>query len=328
MAPTSERSVAYGSGPEWSTHNYSKNSNVSLYSLTEFLNYDERPFSERFIVAGHPYDTYKESVESTLRRWERSWYTAGNITGEQHGIQSHVGPIVKPRNTTRTRHTEAELTRRITEWLLNWLRRWAAAAPLVDGSSGGSRTTGSGHALGAGISSGKSSISNAAGKRRREPGKDGDEDNNEQSKKAKTGPSPRNTREYLACPFLKYNPQRYGQDGRCCRRWPNVSRLKTDHIYQCHQVPGVQCPRCGGIIYNHNKFEHASCTVRNFQPREGADSSMMQELRSKSTARNESEEGKWHAVYGILFGVPREQQPSPCKYLPKHLSLLPDPAPR
>ncbi|KAI0884598.1 uncharacterized protein GGS22DRAFT_163871 [Annulohypoxylon maeteangense] len=38
---------------------------------------------------------------------------------------------------------------------------------------------------------------------------------------------------------------------------------------------------------------------------------MMQALRSKSTAREGSEEDKWHAIYEILFGVPRELQPSP-----------------
>ncbi|KAI1095333.1 hypothetical protein F5B19DRAFT_441079 [Rostrohypoxylon terebratum] len=309
MAPSSNQSVAYGTGPEWPTHGYSENLHVPLYSLNKFLDYDDRPFSER-LAAGRPYKN-KEPVESALHRWEQCWSTIGKRSGTRCDAQSHGGPIVRSKDITRGRFTEAELARRLTEWILNWLRRWAASTPLTDGSSGASRTSGSGHALGAGGSSRKSHNSNAAGKRRGGPGKDGGKDNNGQSKKAKASLPIRDKRQYLACPFLKRNPQGYAQQERCCRRWPNVSRLKTDHIYQCHQVPGVQCPRCGGIIDNHNKSQHVICAVREFQPREGADSSMMQELRSKSTARNESEEEKWHAVYEILFGVPREHQPDP-----------------
>lgn len=310
MAPSSNQSIAYGSGPEWSTNSYSENLQLSLYSVNKFLHYDERPFSER-LAAGRPCNTYKEPVESTLKRWEQSWTTIGKRSGTRYDVQSHGGSIIRSKDTTRVRHSEAELAHQLTEWILNWLRRWAASSPLTDGSSGASRASGSGHALGAGGSPRKSHNSKAAGKRREGPGKDGGKDNNGQSKKAKTSSPIRDKRQYLACPFLKRNPQRYTQDERCCKSWPNVSRLKTDHIYKHHQVPGTQCLRCGGIIDNHNKSQHVSCAEREFQPREGADSSMMQELRSKSTARTESEEEKWHAVFKILFGVPREHQPDP-----------------
>ncbi|KAI1461246.1 hypothetical protein F4805DRAFT_415223 [Annulohypoxylon moriforme] len=315
MVPSSDQAVAHGSDPERSTKNYRSKSNVYSDSLAVFLNHNERPFTERLVAGGIPSGTSDAAMKSALELWQQYWEKSsapsGNKAGEQYAFQSHADHIFKSKDTTRVRYTEAEITRQITEWVLNWLRWWAASAPLADASSGDPKTSGSSHAPGAGDSSGKSQNSRGAGKRHRKLGKGGDEDSNGQSKKVRTGSYPRDKRNYLACPFLKYNPQRYLHEEKCCKRWPNVSRLKTDHIYHCHQVPGVQCPRCGNIIDNSNKSEHVACEERDFMPREGADSSMMQELRSKSTARNESEEEKWHAVYEILFGVPRYQQPSP-----------------
>ncbi|OTA65397.1 hypothetical protein K449DRAFT_403983 [Hypoxylon sp. EC38] len=143
-------------------------------------------------------------------------------------------------------------------------------------------------------------------------GGDGSERDKGKPKSSKTGSSPRPKHRYVACPFFKHNPDRYRSQEACSSRsWPTVSRLKTDHIYKHHQLTGVECGRCGTIISTDLDLKHI-CTLTQFIPREGATHEMIKQLRKKGTARNLTEEEKWHSMYSIVFpGTARNDHPSP-----------------
>ncbi|KAI1139605.1 hypothetical protein F5Y05DRAFT_379551 [Hypoxylon sp. FL0543] len=130
------------------------------------------------------------------------------------------------------------------------------------------------------------------------------------TKQPKAASSSRPKDKYLACPFCKHDVGRYLSKDACSRySWPTVSRLKTDHIFKHHILTGVQCQKCGTITGTDSG--HA-CTPKDFEPREGVTHEMIGKLRNKGTARSQSEEEKWHAVYSILFpDIDRKDHPSP-----------------
>ncbi|KAI0900590.1 hypothetical protein F4806DRAFT_161896 [Annulohypoxylon nitens] len=336
MTPSSTQSVIHGFQPKRSAHDRPENPGAASWSLIQYLSHmngpenpgaaswsqhlkngaeissfhtrwshNSGPVSER-LVSGRPQMTSEEQAKLSIEGFQHEFVTRARH--KETELSRRVTEGFQHEIVTGARHKETELSRRITEWILNWLRRWAASAPLTDGSSGASGTSGSSHVLDSAGSSKRPRNSNAAGKRRGGPGDGGDKNDNNQPKKAKTGHSPVDKPLYLACPFLKNNPEKYALNPRCCGSWPNVSRLKNDHIYPCHEVPGIQCERCGDIIEDHNRLEHAKCAeTGNFTRREGADAFKMSKLRSKSTARNESEEEKWYAIFKILFGIDGKQ---------------------
>ncbi|KAI1417955.1 hypothetical protein F5Y13DRAFT_184469 [Hypoxylon sp. FL1857] len=144
-------------------------------------------------------------------------------------------------------------------------------------------------------------------------GADGSKRDKGKSRKSKTGSPSRPKTKYVACPFFKHNPDRYSSLETCSRRsWPAVSRLKTDHIYKHHKLTGVECRHCGTVLGTDS--DHASsCIPTQFAPREGATHEMIEQLKRKAMARNQTEEEKWHAVYSILFpGIARDNHPNPC----------------
>jgi len=162
-----------------------------------------------------------------------------------------------------------------------------------------------------------------------------DEEDSKRPKKSSLCPPERKGIAKFACPYRKYNPQRY-----CIRNWrvcaltglDNVARVKfvpfvypirsqltthRGHLYRHHRV--FQCQRCKEIFQNQEDLDGhfvgvKSCELVCIEPAEGITSALEKQLRCrKKTHPGQTEEERWKQIYGILF--PHEPVPaSACKF--------------
>ncbi|CZR67446.1 uncharacterized protein PAC_17345 [Phialocephala subalpina] len=127
----------------------------------------------------------------------------------------------------------------------------------------------------------------------------------------------------LACPYYKYDLERYGSH-KSCRGpagWPSVNRVK-EHLYKHHFVH--ICQRCYLIFDNpetlHTHYKDATpCSVKlDRDYGDGFDEKQRKQLKARTAKRafKGNELDYWKGVYRILFpGVEMTSIPSPCKSL-------------
>uniref|UniRef100_A0A8H7N7A5 C2H2-type domain-containing protein n=1 Tax=Bionectria ochroleuca TaxID=29856 RepID=A0A8H7N7A5_BIOOC len=122
----------------------------------------------------------------------------------------------------------------------------------------------------------------------------------------------------LACPFFKYNPERYKHNNACSEHsWPSMHRLK-EHLYRCHRQPKYRCRRCQHIFTNDRDLllhqqSMTPCERKNPEYVEGFDEAQERLLKSRKRSKPKpTESEKWRIVYKILFPhIPESEIPSP-----------------
>ncbi|KAH6980692.1 hypothetical protein BKA56DRAFT_673176 [Ilyonectria sp. MPI-CAGE-AT-0026] len=111
----------------------------------------------------------------------------------------------------------------------------------------------------------------------------------------------------FACPFLKYNPEKY-RDCRGCilGGWLTVHRVK-EHVYRKHRLPKFKCGRCcqdfrtSTQLLDHQRADDP-CVLKTEEAQDGINEDQFQALRSRKRPRGGlSEEEKWIGVYKIIF---------------------------
>ncbi|KAH9227837.1 hypothetical protein K456DRAFT_1847808 [Colletotrichum gloeosporioides 23] len=145
---------------------------------------------------------------------------------------------------------------------------------------------------------------------------DDDAHNHAQKKRTKTGDGRK-----FACPFFKFDQERYQSQRTCCGPgWDEIHRLK-EHLYRNHLL--ITCTRCFGhfksekLLQKHQRTkdecvwqEESSCII---DAGAGIDSVKEKQLRARS--KEEDDVDKWYEVYHILFPckIAAEDLPTPCK---------------
>ncbi|KAI8310681.1 hypothetical protein K4K61_000284 [Colletotrichum sp. SAR11_59] len=141
-------------------------------------------------------------------------------------------------------------------------------------------------------------------------GDDNDVHNRSQKKRTKTGDGRK-----FACPFFKFDPERYQKLTCCGPGWDEIHRLK-EHLYRNHLL--ITCTRCFGhfksekLLQKHQRTkdecvrqDESSCVI---DVGAGIDSKKEKLLKARSKA--EDSVVKWYEIYHILF---------PCKIAAKDL---------
>ncbi|KAI1101172.1 hypothetical protein F4804DRAFT_316742 [Jackrogersella minutella] len=307
MAVTSERAIVYGDVFENLLYSLSTSKDSSsAYRLKQFLGDVDGgvDFGSQAQLALIP-AKHLERAQTAIQIFDNTFSNNEIETSQPHD-QSQLDTVAANHASSDTDRflqlTDGETPSRVADWVLHWQKKWAAGAPLVDGPSERASTSTSGGALSTGASRGEPSGSNTPSRRRKKADKGDQEEDNGESREAKSDSSFRPRSKYLACPIYKHNPDGHGHNESCSKRsWPTVSRLKTDHIFPHHRVSGDECQRCGDIFGVDEKSQHENCEEQLFLHREGVGISMVEQLHKKTIARNGTEEEKWHAVYSIIF---------------------------
>ncbi|KAF6820305.1 hypothetical protein CPLU01_12796 [Colletotrichum plurivorum] len=133
---------------------------------------------------------------------------------------------------------------------------------------------------------------------------------NRTMKRSKT----QDNRKRFACPFFKYNQERFKEHRSCCGPgWLEIHRLK-EHLYRHHQL--FTCMRCfkgfksKELVDDHMRAE-IICKTRDkasyeADPSDGMDQDTVRQLRARRPGKSDahdrqSDHEKWYEVYQILF---------------------------
>ena len=122
----------------------------------------------------------------------------------------------------------------------------------------------------------------------------------------------------LACPFYKYNPEKYSTSRTCVGPgWESVFRVK-EHLYRRHTLPRHKCTRClrrfdsVEALSQHSRSD-VPCQINDHTEEEGLNDAQEKELRKRPKYKSHiSKEVQWRDMYMTLFpNIDPSSVPSP-----------------
>ncbi|KAJ4404226.1 hypothetical protein N0V82_010530 [Gnomoniopsis sp. IMI 355080] len=106
----------------------------------------------------------------------------------------------------------------------------------------------------------------------------------------------------LACPFFKYNPERYINGPFCQSSWHSVRDVK-EHVFRQHMHPKFRCNRCmetfcdNKVLIYHQRLPEP-CALAEWAPDEGCDEEQKEKIRRGDKG---DEHARWKRMFSILF---------------------------
>ncbi|KZL70959.1 hypothetical protein CT0861_10882, partial [Colletotrichum tofieldiae] len=198
---------------------------------------------------------------------------------------------------------------KVDEWLDENVCPLEEACDYEEGCSGSSRSTGSKR-----TKSDSNQGKPLAGSKRQLRGDDQDDNaegddggrRDRNKKRAKT--DFHDDRKRFACPFYKYDPERYKHHRSCFGPgWTELHRLK-EHLFRHHRL--FTCSRCFGhfgddeALQKHVRARNACIlqdeSTRETDPGAGMDQETEKKIKSRKAGK-QSNVTRWYEIYSILF---------------------------
>ncbi|KAH7155357.1 hypothetical protein B0J13DRAFT_223947 [Dactylonectria estremocensis] len=192
---------------------------------------------------------------------------------------------------------------------------------------GGDTTNQSSHPSSSGFRSGNGTSQWAGQKRHHRLDDDGEGSNGEDDSSSRKDNNKKakmlndDSRLRFACPYYKYDPQRF-KDHRTCigPGWPSVHRVK-EHLKRSHSLPSHQCHRCFKYFGKDDELKKhqrtpTPCTIQDPATvcRDLADGFDQEQGKKLNKRVKMTPDAKWTEWYCILFKVDPTSSDIPSPY--------------